>query len=43
MCYAQMDQDEARGFKPHVVFVDENNRVSRLTRYEKHGLLEDMA
>ena len=23
--------------------VDENNRVSRLTRYEKHGLLEDMA
>lgn len=43
MCYAQMDQNEARGFKPHVVFVDENNRVSRLTRYEKHGLLEDMA
>ena len=43
MCYAQMDQDEARGFKPRVVFVDENNRVSRLTRYEKHGLLEDMA
>ena len=43
MCYAQMDQDEARGFKPHVVFVDENNRISRLTRYEKHGLLEDMA
>ena len=43
MCYAQMDQNEARGFKPHVVFVDENNHVSRLTRYEKHGLLEDMA
>ena len=43
MCYAQMDQDEARGFKPHVVFVDETNHVSRLTRYEKHGLLEDMA
>ena len=43
MCYAQMDQNEARSFKPHVVFVDENNRVSRLTRYEKHGLLEDMA
>ena len=43
MCYAQMDQDEARGFKPPVGFVDENNRVSRLTRYEKHGLLEDMA
>ena len=43
MCYAQMDQDEARGFKPHVVFVDENNHVSRLTCYEKHGLLEDMA
>ena len=42
MCYAQMDAEEARGFKPRVVFVDGQNRISRLTRYEKHGLLEDM-
>ena len=43
MCYAQMDATEAREFKPRVVFVDEKNAISRLTRYEKHGLLEDMA
>ncbi len=43
MCYAQMDEAEARAFQPHVVFVDEKNAISRLTRYEKHGRLEDMA
>ncbi len=43
MCYAQMDQAEARAFQPHVVFVDEKNAISRVTRYEKHGRLEDMA
>ncbi len=43
MCYAQMDQTEARAFQPHVVFVDEKNAISRVTRYEKHGRLEDMA
>lgn len=42
MCYAQMDQAEARAFQPHVVFVDEKNAISRVTRYEKHGRLEDM-
>lgn len=43
MCYAQMDEAEARAFQPHVVFVDEKNRPARVTRYEKHGRLEDMA
>ncbi len=43
MCYAQMDEAEAREFQPHVVFVDEKNRPARVTRYEKHGRLEDMA
>lgn len=42
MCYAQMDEAEARAFQPHVVFVDEKNRPARVTRYEKHGRLEDM-
>ncbi len=27
---------------PKVVFVDDNNRVSKITRYEKHGKLCDM-
>ena len=28
--------------KPAVVFVDEENKVSRVTNYERHGLLKDM-
>ena len=28
--------------KPHVVFVDDDNKISRVTRYEKHGRLEDL-
>jgi aspartate 1-decarboxylase len=42
MCYCQMDEAEAEGFQPRVVFVDDENRPSRVTRYEKHGRLEDM-
>ena len=42
MCYAQMTPEEYRENKPKVVFVDDNNRISRITNYEKHGLLEDM-
>ena len=43
MCYCQMDESEADGFQPRVVFVDEHNRIARTTRYERHGRLEDMA
>lgn len=43
MCYCQMDEAEADTYQPHVVFVDEQNHISRTTRYEKHGRLEDMA
>lgn len=42
MAYAQMDAGEAKEHKPTVVFVDENNHVSRITSYEKHGRLEEM-
>ncbi len=42
MTYAQYDEEEAKTHKPKVVFVDEENKVSRLTNYEKHGRLEDM-
>ena len=28
--------------KPAVVFVDEENKVNRVTNYERHGLLKDM-
>ena len=42
MCYAQMTPEEAAAHSPEVVFVDDNNRVSKITRYEKHGKLCDM-
>ena len=43
MCYASLTPEEVQaGHRPKVVFVDENNRPARITRYEKHGLLEDM-
>ena len=43
MCYAHYDSEEAKEHKPQVVFVDEENKISRVTNYEKHGLLKDMA
>ena len=42
MCYCQMTQEERKSNPPKVVFVDENNKISRVTRYEKHGKLENM-
>ena len=42
MCYAQMTPEETAAHAPKVVFVDEANRISKLTRYEKHGRLSDL-
>lgn len=42
MCYAQLTPEEAKTHQPQVVFVDDNNAVSRVSRYEKHGRLEDL-
>lgn len=42
MAYGSMDVEEVKDYKPTVVFVDEENKVNRITHYEKHGLLEDM-
>ena len=42
MCYAQVDEREAAQMKPRVVFVDDDNKASRITRCEKHGRLEDL-
>lgn len=41
MAYAQMDENEIKNHSPKVVFVDEENHISRLSNYEKHGKLED--
>lgn len=40
MCYAQMSEQEAKEHRPYVVFTDENNNIAKLSRYEKHGMLE---
>ncbi len=42
MSYAQFDAEQAKSHKPTVVFVDDSNTVSKITAYEKHGLLSDM-
>lgn len=42
MCYASMDVSEVKDHSPKVVFVDAKNKIQRVTRYEKHGLLSDM-
>ncbi len=41
MCYAQMTPEEYKDNKPKVVFVDEKNKITRISNYEKHGLLEN--
>ena len=40
MAYCEVDTEEAKDHKPKVVFVDDNNKIERLSRYEKHGRLE---
>lgn len=42
MAYADMTPEEAKAHLPKVVFVDEKNAVTGITRYEKHGRLSDM-
>ena len=39
MAYADMTPEEAKKAMPQVVFVDEQNHISRVTNYEKHGQL----
>lgn len=42
MAYALMTPEEADVSLPRVVFVNEKNDIVRVTRYERHGRLEDM-
>ena len=42
MAFADMTEQEARAHRPKVVFVDEENRIARITEYEKHGRLEEL-
>ncbi len=40
MSYARLSPEEARAHRPIVAFVDEDNRITRLSNYERHGRLE---
>lgn len=42
MAYGLYSEEEAVKHQPTVVFVDEENKISLVTNYEKHGLLKDM-
>ena len=37
MAYCQMERSEIASHQPKVVFVDDKNKVEKITRYEKHG------
>ncbi len=37
MAYCRMEQSEVAAHQPKVVFVDDKNKVEKITRYEKHG------
>ncbi len=37
MAYVDMTPEEAADHRPTVVFVDSENKVSRVTEYERHG------
>ena len=41
MAYAEVTPEEAKQHRPKVVFVDDDNRVTRQASYEKHGLHSD--
>ncbi len=40
MAYCNVNADEAKSHKPTVVFVDENNKISQISEYEKHGQIK---
>ena len=37
MTYADVTPEEAKGMRPTVVFVDDENKVTSIMNYEKHG------
>ena len=43
MAYADLTPEEASQHRPTVVFVEEDNRIHRVTDYEQHGRLSDQA
>ncbi|MDD4844656.1 MAG: aspartate 1-decarboxylase [Anaerotignum sp.] len=42
MAYTQLTPEEAKEFRPSVVFVDDDNNIICKSSYEKHGLLKEL-
>ncbi len=42
MAYASMTPEEAKSHRPKVVLTDGENKITKVTSYEKHGLLTEM-
>ena len=43
MCYCQMSPEEVKEHKPKVVFVDDENKIVKVSSYEKYGTLTQEA
>lgn len=43
MCYCQMSPEEVKEHKPKVVFVDDENKIAKISSYEKYGTLTQEA
>lgn len=41
MAYCQMSPEEAKEYKPKVVFVKGDNTIAQISNYEKHGQIAD--
>jgi len=41
MSYALMEVDEIKNHHPKVVFVNEENKILKITKFEKHGKMEE--
>ncbi|OOB80177.1 MAG: aspartate 1-decarboxylase [Epulopiscium sp. Nuni2H_MBin003] len=43
MAYASFSEEEIKNsYSPKVVFVDNDNKIAKISKYEKHGKLQDM-
>ena len=43
MCYCQMSPEEVKEHKPKVLFVDDENKIVKVSSYEKYGTLTQEA
>ncbi len=43
MCYCQMSPEEVKEHTPKVVFVDDENKIAKVSSYEKYGTLTQEA